>query len=357
MKKTHYKKAYLGFDVSGKTIEIFGRTAESDEGVSIQITNSKAAIKKFIEALPCPEKTVIAMETGTDSPWMSDYLSSFGCEVIVAHARDLALIWGSTAKCDRRDAEMLARLACFDQKLLHPVKHQDIEKRDDLCVIKARDTLVRVKITLISTVRNLMRSHGTDVSTLTPENFSQLAPKLLPDELRPALEGLLIQICYIRQEIKKYDRIIAKLCNKYPETKKIRQRKGVGPITALAFLLVIGDPQRFSSAERLAAYLGLVPKRDQSGEVDRQLGITKQGNTFVRRYLIQGANYILGHFGEDCDLKRYGERIAARGGKIAKKKATVAVARKLSGLIYMLWKNDVVYDPNYKQNQRQAKTA
>ena len=122
MKKTHYKKAYLGCDVSGKTIEIFGRTAESDEGVSIQITNSKAAIKKFIEALPCPEKTVIAMETGTDSPWMSDYLSSFGCEVIVAHARDLALIWGSPAKCDRRDAEMLARLACFDQKLLHPVK-------------------------------------------------------------------------------------------------------------------------------------------------------------------------------------------------------------------------------------------
>ena len=156
MKKLHYKKAYLGFDVSGKTIEIYGRTAESEEGMSIQIKNSKAAIKKFIEELPCPQKTVIAMETGADSPWMSDYISLFGCEVIVAHARDLKLIWGSTAKCDRRDAEMLARLACFDQKLLHPVKHQDVEKRDDLCVIKARDTLVRMKIGLINTVRSLM---------------------------------------------------------------------------------------------------------------------------------------------------------------------------------------------------------
>lgn len=182
-----------------------------------------------------------------------------------------------------------------------------------------------------------MRSHETDVSALIPENFSKLVPKLLPDELHPALEGLLVQLCNIRPEIKKYDRMISKLRNKYPETKKIRQIKGVGPITALAFVLVIGNPRRFSSAERLAAYLGLVPKRDQSGEMDRQLGITKQGNTFVRRYLIQGANYILGHFGENCDLKIYGERITARGGNIAKKKATVAVARKLSGLIYMPW--------------------
>jgi transposase len=124
----------------------------------------------------------------------------------------------------------------------------------------------------------------------------------------------------------------------------------------LSFVLVIGDPKRFSSAERLAAYLGLVPRRDQSGEVDKQLGITKQGNSFIRRYLIQGANYILGHYGEDCDLKTHGLKIAARGGKIAKRKAAVAVARKLSGLMYTLWQNDEVYDPHYKQNHRR-KTA
>lgn len=131
------------------------------------------------------------------------------------------------------------------------------------------------------------------------------------------------------------------------EEELLRRVKGKGTF-------VSGQKQRLYLT---VAEVGLVPKRDQSGEVDRQLGITKQGNTFVRRYLIQGANYILGHFGEDCDLKRYGERIAARGGKIAKKKATVAVARKLSGLIYMLWQSDAVYDPNYKQNRRQAKTA
>ena len=168
---------------------------------------------------------------------------------------------------------------------------------------------------------------------------------------------MLCQLVSIKQEIKNYDRIIAKLCKKYPETEKIRQVKGVGPITALAFCLVIGDPRRFGSKERLASYLGLTPKRDQSGEIDKQLGITKHGNTFVRRYLIQGANYILGHFGEDCDLRTFGMRIAARGGKIAKKKATVAVARKLSGVIYALWQSDVAYDPHYKENHQKKQVA
>lgn len=357
MKKDHYRKLYIGFDVSSKKIEVHARTADEDKGVSMQIENSKNSIKEFLEKLPSLKDTVIAMETGFDSPWMSDYVKSFGCEVLVSNARDLQLIWGSTAKSDRRDAEMLARLACFDKKLLHPIVHAQAQNRDDLCVIKARDTLVRTKIMLINTVRSLMRSHGTDVSELTPENFAQKAPKILPAELRPALEGLLCQLVSIKQEIKNYDRIIAKLCKKYPETEKIRQVKGVGPITALAFCLVIGDPRRFGSKERLASYLGLTPKRDQSGEIDKQLGITKHGNTFVRRYLIQGANYILGHFGEDCDLRTFGMRIAARGGKIAKKKATVAVARKLSGVIYALWQSDVAYDPHYKENHQKKQVA
>ena len=283
--------------------------------------------------------------------------SSFGCEVIVAHARDIALIWGSDSKCDRRDAEMLARLACFDKKLLHPVKHAPKEQRDDLCVIKARDTLVRMKVTLINTIRDLLRSGGANISELTPENLSKEGAKVLPVELRDALNGLLTQLFHIREEIKNYNRIIAKLCKKYPVTEKLRQIKGVGPTTALSFFLVIGDSHRFPNRERLAAYLGLVPKRDQSGDVDKQLGITKKGNRFLRRYLIQGASYILGHFGEDCDLKTYGMKIAARGGKIAKKKATVAVARKLAGMIYTLWQTDEAYDPHYKKNHRNPKAA
>lgn len=352
MKDTRSNKLFLGFDVSSKTIEIYGRMADSEEGKNIQIKNTKASIKKFMEKLPDPGNTVIAMETGFDLPWMSDMISAYGCEVVVAHARDLALIWGSTAKCDRRDAEMLARLACFDKKLLHPIKHADAESRNDLCVIKARDTLVRMKVTLINTIRDLLRSGGADVSGLTPENLTKEASKILPVELQPALNGLLTQLCHIREEVKRYDRIVIRLCKKYPATTKVRQIRGVGPITALSFVLVIGNPKRFSSAERLAAYLGLVPRRDQSGEVEKQLGITKQGNSFIRRYLIQGANYILGHFGKDCDLKTHGMKIAARGGKIAKRKATVAVARKLAGLMYTLWLNDEVYDPHYKQNHR-----
>lgn len=351
MKKSTYKTLYLGLDVSKRKIQIYARSSEEEKGVSLTIENSKESIKEFFLQLPDLKNTVVAMETGFDSPWMSDYIAEFGCEVIVAHARDIRLIWGSTAKCDRRDAEMLARLACVDKKLLHPIKHGESIHRDDLCVIKARDTLVRFKVHLINMIRSLLRSHGEDIDGLTPENLLEQAPKVIPESMRPALNGLLIQLASIRAEIKKYDRIVLQLCKKYPETERIRQIRGIGPITALTFVLIIGDPMRFGSGERLAAYLGLVPRRDQSGETDKQLGITKQGNSLIRRYLMQGAQYIMGHFGNDCDLKNFGDRIAARGGKIARKKATVALARKLCCLMYVLWKTNAVYDPKYKSNK------
>jgi transposase len=146
--------------------------------------------------------------------------------------------------------------------------------------------------------------------------------------------------------IREFDRQIETLSkDKYPETLRIRQIRGVGPVTALAFVLTIEESSRFKKSRSVGPYLGLVPKRDQSGQTDKQLGITKAGNEYLRTLLVNCAQYMLGHFGEECDLKRFGEKLAARGGKNARKKAIVAMARKIAVLMHHLWKTGEDYKP------------
>ena len=149
-------------------------------------------------------------------------------------------------------------------------------------------------------------------------------------------------------QIKQFDKSISEIAEtKYPQAKWIQQIHGVGPITSLCFVLHIEDPNRFAAKKRrdVGAYLGLVPRRDQSGQTDKQLPISKAGNSYLRTLLVQSAQYILGHFGPDCDLRRHGLKLAARGGKAAKKRAIIAVARKLSVIMLSLWQNQSEYQP------------
>lgn len=240
------------------------------------------------------------------------------------------------------------------RKLLHPVKLMDEARQHDFAVMKARDALVRMRTTIVNTVRGMLRSFGEDDTDLTVRNMKDAA-KTMPPDMLDIVKPLLDQLKTIDEGIKKYDRKIEKLCKKHKPTDYLRQVKGVGPAIALAFVLVIGDPQRFPGGAKACSYLGLVPRQDQSGETDRQLNITKCGNSLMRRLLIQGAQYIMGPRGEDCDLRRFGMRIAARGGKTARKKAKVAVARKLVTVLLQLWsKPSIQYNPNHRAAGRKT---
>ena len=347
------EKIYFGLDISQKTIEIFAVMGE--EGYSMgKISNDRKSLEEFFDRLPAPANAVtVALETGTHSAWISRCLEGRGIEVIVAHARDLAFIYQGTKKSDRIDAEKLARVARADKKLLHPVKLMDRKRQETLLAIKARDLLVKNRTCIISAIRGFLRSFGIDDHEYSHEVINQIYP-VLPKEIRLNLRGLFTALTAINNCIKDYDRRIAKITQEYPETRTLQQIKGVGPLIALTFALVIGDPKRFTSRE-CSSYTGLVPKRDQSGEVDKQLGITKCGNKLLRRLLIQGAQYIMGPFGEDCDLRDFGNRIARRGGSISRKKASVAVARKLAITMLALWRNpNVTYDPHFKTNRKKV---
>src|SRR5438876_37999 len=167
-----------------------------------------------------------------------------------------------------------------------------------------------------------------------------------PPAVRPALAPVLEQLQQLTTTIRGFDRAVEHRCaQSYPETARLRQVTGVGPVTALAYVVVLDDPTRFRRSRAVGAYLGLRPRRSQSGEQDPQLRITKAGNPFLRRLVVQAAHYILGPHGPDCDLRRHGERIAARGGKNAKKRAVIAVARKLAVLLHHLWISGAVYEP------------
>jgi transposase len=288
----------------------------------------------------------IAIETGTHSPWVSRLLEECGHEVLVANARKLRLIYANKRKTDEIDAENLARLARVDPKLLYPLKHRGEGSQAHMAIIRSRQALVDCRTQLVNHVRGAVKSFGHRLPKGPARSFHNRAAEHIPEALRPALGPILQQIGSLTERIRQYDRKLETISKEsYPETDLLRQVEGIGPLTALTFVLTVEDPYRFEKSRSVGAYLGLVPARDQSGDRDPQKRISKEGDEMLRKLLVGSAHYILGPFGSDSDLRRHGEKIASRGGKNAKKRAVVAVARKLSVLLHSLWISAEVYEP------------
>jgi transposase len=298
----------------------------------------------------------IAIEAGTHSPWASRVLEECGHEVLVANARKLRLIYANKRKTDEVDAENLARLARLDPKLLYPLKHRDEDSQAHLAIIRSRAALVGTRTQLVNHVRGTVKSFGARLPKCPARSFHRRAPQHIPEALRPALGPILEQIGSLTERIRDYDRQLETISEeRYPETALLRQVEGVGPLTALTFVLTLEDPHRFEKSRSVGAYLGLVPARNQSGDRDPQKRISKEGDEMLRKLLVNCAHYVLGPFGSDSDLRRHGEKIASRGGKNAKKRAAVAVARKLSVLLHSLWTSGEIYDPLRNAHRRERR--
>jgi transposase len=298
----------------------------------------------------------IAIEVGTHSSWVNRILHDCGHEVLVANPRKTRLIYGDRRKTDKLDAKKLARLARVDPELLYPIDHRGEESQAHLAIIRSRDALVRARTQLINHVRGTVKSFGARLPKCSAESFHKKVADALPSELAEALEDVVATIGSLTETIRDYERRIERLCEQsYPqETGLLRQVPGVGAITSLSFVLTLEDPDRFEKSRSVGAYLGLVPGKDQSGQSDPGRPISGEGDEMLRRLLVGSAHYILGPFGPDSDLRRHGEKIALRGGKNAKKRAVVAVARKLSVLLHRLWVTGEAYDP--LRNARSAGT-
>ncbi len=320
-----------------------------------RVATTKRGLEQVFGRLP---RCRVALEVGTHSPWVSRQLKDLGHEVIVANARRVGLIAESSRKDDRLDAQSLARLARIDPELLSPIQHRSAQAQADLIRIRARAALVEARTALINSARGLAKSYGERLPGCSTARVSEQLGVELSPELQTALGPLLAEVETLSERIKQYDRQIETVAQqRHPEIERLTQVSGVGTLIALTYVLTLEDPLRFRRSREAGCYVGLRPKRRDSGDSHPQLRITKEGDRYLRKLLVQGAHYILGPFGPDCDLRRWGLKLAARGGNSANKRARVAVARKLAVLLHKLWVSGEAYEPLRQSRQRRLAAA
>lgn len=335
--------AVIGIDL-GDRISQF--VALNDAGERVAEGRAPTTAEAFEARFGTIGAKLIAIETGTHSAWVCRLLRRLGHRVVVANSRKLRLIYENRRKNDKVDAEYLARLVRVDPKLLSPVEHRAPAAQQVVSALRSRDVLVKTRSRLITHVRGAVKSMGVRVPQCSAESFVKRARPIVPEELSFALGAILTVIEQVSAQIAVFDRQVEQLAKKeYRDAPVLMQIAGVGALTAVAYMATVGEKERFKKSRTVGAWVGLVPGQDASSESDPQQRITKEGDSYLRSLLINCAHYILGPFGPDCDLRRHGQAIAARGGKNAKKRAAVAVARKLAVLLHALWRTHAVYEP------------
>ena len=342
----------MGWDVGDKFTDVCVLDRDGAIVEQGRVRTTKQSLQKQMGRF---QDARIVLEVGVHSRWISDLVRRCGHEAIVANARQVQLIYRRKSKTDRSDAVLLARLGRFDPVLLAGVRHRSDAAQLDLACLRARDVLVSARTDLINHVRGVLKPFGLRVPDCRSEAFVRQAEEAVPPELMPAIGPVLECLHVLGARVASYDKQVEHLATvSYPQVARLSQVDGVGHLTALAFVLTIEDPSRFNESRAVGAWVGVTPAKDQSGESDPQKRITKAGDPFLRKLLVQCAHYILGPFGRDSDLRRWGLRLAERGGKAARKKAVIAVARKLSVLLHRLWVSGKAYQPVGYRSQAAA---
>lgn len=355
MTATLFPNVTIGLDLGDRTSHTYDLSAAGVCQRQATIPTTRLGLTRYFADRP---RARVVYEVGTHSPWVTRLLEQLGHEVVVANPSAMFAGAPRRRRNDRLDAEFLARQGRADVTLLHPIRHRGVDVQQDLAMLRARDQLVAVRTKLINHVRGAVKALGERLSACSAEAFAARAARELPATLGPALTPLVEVIADLTRRIRQADAQVATLIRtRYPAAAHLQQPAGVGPLTALAFVLLIDDPQRFHASRDAGPYFGLVPRLDASGQSTPQLRISKAGDALGRRLLVSAAQYILGPFGPPCDLRRYGAAIAARGGKNAKKRAVIAVARKLAVLLHQLWISGATYDPDYQLKRRTAQAA
>jgi transposase len=336
--------AVMGLDVGDKQTHFCMLDPSGEFVAEGAVVTSDAGLRSLLAGRP---RMRVALEAGTHSGWIGRLVERLGHELIVANPRQLALISKSDSKNDRNDARMLAQLAVTGPELLAPVRPRSAKTQCDLAWVRSREVAVEARTKIINAVRGIVKTSGVRLPKCSTATFGTKIQALCPEALKEALLPLLRIVQELTREIQLYDKLVArKAKEEYPETAAIETIDGVGPLTALTFVLVLdNDRARFQRSRDVGCFIGLRPRQRDSGMRSPQLGITKAGDPLLRRLATQCAQYILGPFGRDSALRRWGLGLITRGGKRAKQRAVVAVARKLVILMHRLWVRQEHYDP------------
>lgn len=346
----------IGCDLGDKSSELFVIRPDETTHRPRPIATTRQAFRKEFEGR---RRSHVVIEVGTHSRWVSALLEELGHVVTIANARQVKLISESSRKDDEVDARLLARIGRADASLLSPIKHRGDQVQTDLALAKTRDSLVRGRTLLVNQIRGLVKSFGERLPACDAACFHRKTKEVVPQSLKPAVDPLYELLGEMEKQIVVLEKRIEELvATRYPEVEVVAQPRGVGILTAFVFVLTLEDKHRFRKSRDVGAFVGLTPKRRKSGNSDPQLRITKAGDPMLRRLLMQCAHYILGPFGGQSDLRSWGDQLCQRGGSSARKKAKVAMARKLAVLMHRLWVTGEVYEPvGYAQKQREHRLA
>lgn len=335
----------MGLDISDgeSTYVVLGREGEVERAG--KVTTAAGALKKLLGG---KEAMVVALEAGTHSRWVSHLVKQLGHRAVVANPRQIPLITRSQRKTDRTDAETLARLARADEALLAPITHRGQQAQEGRALILARAQVVATRTGYINHIRGTVKSHGERLPQCDADYFGTRMWERIPEGLQASLLPLVELVRQQTKLIKAYDAEVERMAKEeYPESGVLRQVAGVGALTAVTYILTLEEKGRFKKSRQAGAYLGLTPRQQASGEQQPQLGITHAGDRYLRSLLVECAHRVLR--GRASDLRSFGERLASRGGKNQKKRAVVAVARKLAVLLHHLWVSGEVYEPLRQQ--------
>jgi transposase len=331
---------YCGFDLAKTSSQLCIRT-EDGQLVERRLKTTRDELTRFFAARP---PTRILIEAATESEWVAQHLESLGHEVIVADP-NFAPMYSTLSKkikTDKRDARALCD-ACERGTYRRAYRSTDAQRQVRAELI-ARETLVATRTKYITVIRAMLRREGIRVQSCDARYFRAHAEALsLPAHLRSAIAPLLTILSTLGEQIGQADEQLAEVSKRAPLIKRLCLIPGVGPVRSITFVAILGEASRFSSAKQVRAYLGLVPKEDSSGERQHRGHITKAGNSRVRSLLVEVAWLILSSKKAEVQgLKQWATRIADRRGK---RVAVVALARKLAGILYAMWRDGTQFDP------------
>ena len=341
----------IGMDVSDRKTQVcvMAGTARKPKIImETTIPTTKEGLAKFLSAQD--RSAPVAFEAGTHCRWMNEVAEGMGFKVYVANPCRLRMITESKTKNDVNDARMLARLALSDPGLLHPVKLRGPGHQKMLNLHEMRNLLVKQRTGIVVQLRAVAKSMGFRIVKCQAASFHNLDRKAWPKDLNDIAWPMIKNLEQLAVTIKTYEKQIRELAETptfKAQVGRLMEIRYVGLYVATGFVAVTGgDMDRFEKPRDIGPWLGVTPKQDQSGDIDRQCRITKAGSPFMRRLLVESAQMILRDGSSDTDLKAKGLRICARGAKIAKRKAVTAVARSLAVLmVAMLKKPDAPYVP------------
>ena len=339
-------KQYVGLDVSQKETAmcvvdqngkvVFEGKAPSDPGALARVIGKRA---------PTAER--IGFETGAMASWLWHELKRVGLPVVCVDARHAhAALSVRMNKSDPNDARGLAELIRVGWYREVRVKSDDSQAVRSLLV--ARSRLVSIRRDLENQVRSLLKEIGLLFPRAIGGQFRNHVRRLLDEHvLRSIVEGLLAVHEQVEQQQAALDKRVRKEAKADETTRRLMSVPGVGVVTALAFRHTIDDPTRFRSAQTVGAYLGLTPRRKQSGEQDYNGRISKWGDRLLRTYLFEAASVLLHRTQRWSALKAWGIRLMKRVGA---KKAKVAVARKIAVILHCIWTDGTSFEWGAEKN-------